>query len=113
MVVPQLTAPFLCRFSGFVWFLVFRSLNLDYAARNVGGQVKNTMLEKRPMFPPSLVLPGVHFRPSSVILLFPHVLIYQHGHDVVGVDGEERGGEDCDVIVLKAGEKISNSNLSQ
>lgn len=70
------------------------------------------LLEKRHMLPTTLVLPGVHFdsyKPSSVTLLFPHVLIYQLGHDGLGVDGEKRGGEEGEVIVLKAVVKITNS----
>lgn len=87
-------------------------LKLDYAAGNIGGWIKGTLLEKRPMLPTSLVFPGVRFdsyKPSSVTFLFRHVLTYQFGHDGLGVDGEEWGGEEGEVIVPKAVDKISNS----
>lgn len=74
--------------------------------------MKSTLLEKRHTLPTSLVFPGVRFdsyKPSSVTFLFRHVLTYPFGHDGLGVDGGEGGGEEGEVIVPKAVDKISNS----
>lgn len=68
--------------------------------------------ERDVILPTSLVLPGGHldpYKPSSVALLYPHVSLYCLGHDDLGVDGGERDGEEGEVTVLKAVDKLSDS----